>query len=141
MLCSRPASLPMADAASRRTSGDSKRVNFSSSANAEPSAPSPSALARAASVRDALVREFDFDADMFTTRGYGPSRPIATNRTPDGRQRNRRVEIIVTGQTTVWTEGVSPDALDSRLRNELEIRIDSDGSIAGETIKEEKSAD
>ena len=28
-------------------------------------------------------------------RGFGPDRPVAGNDTPDGRQQNRRVEIVL----------------------------------------------
>jgi outer membrane protein OmpA-like peptidoglycan-associated protein len=31
--------------------------------------------------------------------GFGESRPVATNGTAAGRQQNRRVEIIVTGES------------------------------------------
>lgn len=47
---------------------------------------------RANSVRDYLV-SIGIDADLLTTKGYGESRPIATNKTPEGRQKNRRVEL------------------------------------------------
>jgi outer membrane protein OmpA-like peptidoglycan-associated protein len=33
-----------------------------------------------------------------TSHGYGKSRPIASNDTADGRQKNRRVELIVNGE-------------------------------------------
>jgi outer membrane protein OmpA-like peptidoglycan-associated protein len=33
-----------------------------------------------------------------STVGYGESRPVATNGTASGRQQNRRVEIIVSGE-------------------------------------------
>ena len=35
------------------------------------------------------------DASKITAEGYGESRPLATNDTREGRQQNRRVEIIV----------------------------------------------
>ena len=47
---------------------------------------------RAASVKDYLVT-IGMDAKRLTSEGYGPSRPIADNKTAAGRQQNRRVEI------------------------------------------------
>ncbi|HXG65641.1 MAG TPA: OmpA family protein [Blastocatellia bacterium] len=51
---------------------------------------------RAESVRYYLVQA-GLAADKFIgTRGLGEIRPVASNDTPEGRQRNRRVEIIIT---------------------------------------------
>ena len=36
-------------------------------------------------------------AQSMTTRGLGPTEPIASNATPAGRQQNRRVELVVSG--------------------------------------------
>ncbi len=47
---------------------------------------------RAASVKDYLVT-IGMDASRLTSVGYGPSKPIASNKTAAGRQQNRRVEI------------------------------------------------
>jgi len=33
------------------------------------------------------------------TEGFGESRPVATNDTAAGRQQNRRVELVVTGES------------------------------------------
>lgn len=49
---------------------------------------------RAAAVRVALVEE-GVDASRVFVRGYGKAFPVATNDTPEGRQRNRRVEIVI----------------------------------------------
>lgn len=51
---------------------------------------------RAEVVRDYLLSAFpDIDPGRLTARGYGEARPIASNRTPEGRETNRRVEIVV----------------------------------------------
>ena len=52
---------------------------------------------RAQAVRDYLVQQGATDS-MITFRGLGKTQPIASNDTPDGRQRNRRVELVVSGE-------------------------------------------
>lgn len=46
---------------------------------------------RAKTIADMLVNEFGIRSGRVSTRGYGESRPIATNDTREGRQHNRRV--------------------------------------------------
>lgn len=49
---------------------------------------------RAQSVRDYLVSR-GIASDRVTSQGFGPSRSIADNNSPEGRANNRRVEIVV----------------------------------------------
>jgi outer membrane protein OmpA-like peptidoglycan-associated protein len=51
---------------------------------------------RASGVREFLVEQ-GVPAASVTARGFGKAQPVATNDTPEGRQRNRRVELVVTG--------------------------------------------
>lgn len=51
---------------------------------------------RADSVRDFLAEQ-GVPATSITAKGLGKSQPVATNDTPEGRQRNRRVELVVNG--------------------------------------------
>jgi OOP family OmpA-OmpF porin len=53
--------------------------------------------ARADSVREYLVGQ-GISSDRLEPRGYGPDQPIETNRTAAGRERNRRVEFVITQQ-------------------------------------------
>jgi|GEM_PF-4295700 len=52
-------------------------------------------LVRAESVRRFLVHEQNVPDYQMTIKGWGPTKPIATNRTATGRQTNRRVEIVI----------------------------------------------
>jgi outer membrane protein OmpA-like peptidoglycan-associated protein len=49
---------------------------------------------RARSVRDYLV-ESGLSSSIMTAQGFGESQPVSSNATADGRQRNRRVEIVI----------------------------------------------
>lgn len=51
---------------------------------------------RADSVRDFLAQQ-GVPMSSMTASGFGKTQPIAANDTPKGRQRNRRVELIVNG--------------------------------------------
>ena len=51
---------------------------------------------RAGSVRDFLAEQ-GVQGSSITARGFGKTEPVATNDTPEGRQHNRRVEIVVNG--------------------------------------------
>ena len=52
---------------------------------------------RAASVRDFLVQQ-GVSAASITARGLGKTQPVASNESAEGRQQNRRVELVVTGE-------------------------------------------
>lgn len=49
---------------------------------------------RADAVKAALVTTFGVAADRLETKGIGAARPAAANATPEGRQQNRRVELV-----------------------------------------------
>jgi outer membrane protein OmpA-like peptidoglycan-associated protein len=52
---------------------------------------------RAAAVKAHLVAAFGIDAGRLQTSGVGESRPAADNATPEGKQQNRRVELVKQG--------------------------------------------
>ncbi len=52
---------------------------------------------RASSVRDFLVQQGVPEASV-TSRGFGKTQPVASNDTAEGRAKNRRVELVVTGE-------------------------------------------
>jgi OOP family OmpA-OmpF porin len=51
--------------------------------------------ARANSIRQYLLDNFGIDASRITAVGYGPNKPIASNDTNEGRQKNRRVQAVI----------------------------------------------
>jgi outer membrane protein OmpA-like peptidoglycan-associated protein len=52
---------------------------------------------RAGSVRDYLVAQ-GVATNSVTAKGFGKTQPVATNDTAEGRQTNRRVELVVSGE-------------------------------------------
>lgn len=53
-------------------------------------------MARAASVADFLLKKASIGPERISTMGFGEHRPLATNDTRQGKEKNRRVEIILT---------------------------------------------
>ena len=49
---------------------------------------------RAAAVKQYLVTNYQIDASRLSSKGYGATKPTAPNTTPEGRQMNRRVELV-----------------------------------------------
>ncbi|QHM74703.1 Outer membrane porin F [Mixta theicola] len=64
-------------------------------------------LKRAEAVRDWMRDSGDVPESCFAVQGYGESRPVADNDTPEGRAKNRRVEISLVPQANACQE---PDA-------------------------------
>jgi OOP family OmpA-OmpF porin len=56
---------------------------------------------RANAVKNALIKKFDIKADRVSAVGYGQAKPIASNETAAGRQKNRRVVGVVTATRKV----------------------------------------
>ena len=52
---------------------------------------------RGAAVRDYLTQE-GMPAGSVTTKGFGKTQPVASNETATGRQQNRRVELVISGE-------------------------------------------
>jgi outer membrane protein OmpA-like peptidoglycan-associated protein len=50
---------------------------------------------RAASVRQWLIEREKIPAERMTTQGFGKTKPVASNDTDAGRQKNRRVEVVI----------------------------------------------
>ena len=64
---------------------------------------------RATSVRDYLTQA-GIPMNSVTAKGFGKTQPVASNDTTTGRQQNRRVELVVSGEI-IGTEIGSPIAL------------------------------
>jgi len=67
---------------------------------------------RRASAVNAFLVEQGLSAGNLTAEGFGESQPVATNVTAEGRQQNRRVELVISGESIASTDTqASPLAL------------------------------
>jgi len=55
-----------------------------------------------------LINESELPQGYFSMRGWGEARPIATNETSEGKQLNRRVEILISQQRERPEHGLIP---------------------------------
>lgn len=55
---------------------------------------------RADSVRKALIRDYNIAENRLSAVGYGEERPIADNKTSEGRRANRRVVAVIQAEVT-----------------------------------------
>jgi outer membrane protein OmpA-like peptidoglycan-associated protein len=53
---------------------------------------------RVQNIKNYLVQNFRLAPERIQAVGYGASRPLASNDTPDGRSQNRRVEVVNLGR-------------------------------------------
>jgi outer membrane protein OmpA-like peptidoglycan-associated protein len=76
--------------------------------NSDTAADGPEALHRAEAVGDAMARS-GINRTSILVRGLADARPLGPNPAPGGREQNRRVEILVTGDaigsTPGWEQG------------------------------------
>jgi len=68
-------------------------------------------VARAMGVLHYLADEHQIDPRRLSATGYGEYRPVATNQTREGRQQNRRVEIVVLPKMTKESSAVETENL------------------------------
>jgi len=67
--------------------------------------------ARALSVLHYLENKENVSPDRLTATGYGEFNPVSSNNNREGRQLNRRVEIVILPQMTKVKEGQSQDEI------------------------------
>jgi len=70
---------------------------------------------RAGAVRDYLAKQ-NIPAASMTSQGFGKTQPVATNDTAEGRQQNRRVELVVSGDVIGTKVGNSSENLPVTIR-------------------------
>jgi outer membrane protein OmpA-like peptidoglycan-associated protein len=81
---------------------------------------------RADSVRD-FLGEQGVALSSITAQGFGKAEPVATNDTPEGRQRNRRVEIVVNGDAIGTSASVAPRPANQNSSADNSTSLPSDG--------------
>jgi chemotaxis protein MotB len=76
-------------------------------------------LARAVNFLVVLLDDGNLDPTNFSTRGYGEYMPVDSNNTPEGRQKNRRVELLISRPKIIAPpDNLLLDALSSRNQTE-----------------------
>lgn len=98
----RPEAVPMLDAMGPVLAGVANQIRIEGHTDSDPMVPNPYlpdnwmlSGARAASLLRYLHDYHGIAHTRMAIAGYGETRPVATNLTPEGKARNRRVEILL----------------------------------------------
>lgn len=83
---------------------------------------------RANAVRQALIAN-GVAAQRIQAQGFGLTKPVANNSTADGRQANRRTDIIVLGETVEKISGGNPNGLGDQLSAGIDKFLENASSI------------
>jgi chemotaxis protein MotB len=59
---------------------------------------------RATEILKYLITKFGFNPELLSAAGYGEMRPVAPNDTPEGKARNRRVDIVILNPAAAQSE-------------------------------------
>jgi chemotaxis protein MotB len=69
--------------------------------------------ARAADLVKLLITRYQFEPSRLSAAGYAEYHPVASNDTPEGRARNRRVDIVILNPPPLVSSAETPPAKDS----------------------------
>lgn len=80
---------------------------------------------RANAVLKFLEKSSNISSEILSSLGYGKYRPIADNSTPEGRKKNRRVEILIVDKNIDYNDKDSLKDLVSKIFGEDKYKVDS----------------
>lgn len=85
--------------------------------------------ARSSSIIRYMITRFKFMPNLFTAVGYGDTRPIVDNKTPENRSKNRRVEILVLKNKFKTFEHASNSVMKQPLKEQEAFQADRMATI------------
>jgi outer membrane protein OmpA-like peptidoglycan-associated protein len=92
---------------------------------------------RAKSVAEYLIEKCDIPKSRIETIGYGETKPIASNKTVQGRTQNRRVEIVILKQPKLSSSHLNPSPLRGEHSSSNPSPLRGEGQGEGEAGKGE----
>lgn len=85
---------------------------------------------RAQNIKETLVHKYGIDALRIAAKGYGDSRPLVSNKTLKGRERNRRVDVVLNGYYSTHTSYVA-------LRRPYKIQFEANQTELSDALHEQ----
>jgi len=96
--------------------------------------------ARSSSVARYLISKYQINPGLLTVVGYGDTKPLASNATPEGRAKNRRIEIVILKNQVAKYEPLGEDTISpyTEKKNQERAKFRKDGlsDAAQELLKD-----